>query len=170
MDDGHVGTIDSRFSAPDAEPASWAAVVEVLETAELFWITSVRAGGRPHVTPLVGVWFDGAFHFTTGPAEQKARNVEGHADVAVTTGTNTWASGLDVVVEGRAVRVTDRAELQRLADTYDAKYAGRWHFEVGEDGFGSGEQAAWVYRVRPDKVLAFAKEPHAQTRFVLDSR
>ena len=43
--------------------------------AELYWITTVRADGRPHVTPLIGVWFDGAMHFTTGLEEQKARNL-----------------------------------------------------------------------------------------------
>jgi hypothetical protein len=36
--------------------------------------------------------------------------------VALTTGTNTWAQGLDVVVEGIAVRVTHPDALQRLAD------------------------------------------------------
>lgn len=35
----------------------------------------MRADGRPHVTPLVAVWLDGAPHFSTGPAEQKAVNL-----------------------------------------------------------------------------------------------
>ena len=50
-----VTTLDARFSDPDAIATSWDETRRVLETAELFWITTVRADGRPHVTPLVAV-------------------------------------------------------------------------------------------------------------------
>ena len=162
--------IDRRFSDPAAEPTPWPDALHVLEQAELYWLTTVRGDGRPHVTPLIGVAQDGAVHFCTGLREQKARNLEHNDDVAVTTGNNTWARGLDVVVEGTAVRVTDRKALQRLADAYEAKYGSAWHFEVGDGVFGSGEDAAAVFRVEPAKVLAFAKEPHAQTRYRFTAR
>lgn len=80
-----------------------------------YWLTTVRGDGRPHVTPLIGVLRDDAVHFCTGLQEQKARNLEHHPRVALATGSNTWAQGLDVVVEGTATRVTDRPTLQRLA-------------------------------------------------------
>ena len=48
-----VTTIDSRFSDSDAVPTPWEETRRLLETAELFWIITVRADGRPHVTPLV---------------------------------------------------------------------------------------------------------------------
>ena len=51
-------------------------VAHVLERAELYWLTTVRADGRPHVTPLIAVTADGAVHFCTGLREQKARNLE----------------------------------------------------------------------------------------------
>ena len=69
------------------------------------------------------------------------------------------------MVEGAAVRIMERAVLERLADAYEAKYGSAWHFEVGEDAFGTGEDAAAVFRIEPAKVLAFAKEPHAQTTY-----
>ena len=97
--------------------------------------------------------------------EQKARNLEHHSEVAVTTGTNTWAEGLDVVVEGTAVRVTDREALQALADAYEAKYGSVWHFDVGDGVFVQGDGTAAVFRVEAAKVLAFAKAPHAQTTY-----
>ena len=109
-------------------------------------------------------------HFCTGLREQKARNLEHRSQVALTTGNNTWAQGLDVVVEGTAVRVTDQAALQRLADAFEAKYGSVWHFDVGDGGFGTGEDAAPVFRIEPAKVLAFAKEPHAQTRYRFTDR
>ena len=59
----------------------------------------------------------------------------------------------------------ERAELQRLADAYEAKYGSVWHFDVGDGVFGEGEDAAAVFRIEPAKVLAFAKEPHAHTSF-----
>jgi nitroimidazol reductase NimA-like FMN-containing flavoprotein (pyridoxamine 5'-phosphate oxidase superfamily) len=160
-----IPEIDSRFSEPEAGPTPWSDVAHVLERAELYWLTTVRSDGRPHVTPLIGVAQDEAVHFCTGLREQKARNLEHSTRVALTTGSNSWADGLDVVVEGTAVRVTDRDALQRLADAYEAKYGSRWHFDVGDGGFGTGEDAAAVFRIEPAKVLAFAKQPHAQTRY-----
>jgi nitroimidazol reductase NimA-like FMN-containing flavoprotein (pyridoxamine 5'-phosphate oxidase superfamily) len=158
--------IDSRFSDPDAGPTPWPDAKDVLEKAELYWLTTVRADGRPHVTPLIGVWEDGAVHFCTGVGEQKARNLEHHEQVALTTGNNSWARGLDVVVEGSAVRIVDQDALQRLADAYEAKYGSVWHFDVGDGAFvGQGEDPAAVFRIEPAKVLAFAKEPHAQTAY-----
>ena len=158
--------LDNRFSDPAAETTPWEETEHALRDAELYWITTVRADGRPHVTPLIGVFHDGAMHFTTGLEEQKARNIEHNANVALTTGTNTWAKGLDVVVEGRAVRVTDRSALERLAAAIEDKYGSVWHFDVGEGLFlhGDGGEAA-VFRVEAAKVMAFAKDPHGQTTY-----
>jgi nitroimidazol reductase NimA-like FMN-containing flavoprotein (pyridoxamine 5'-phosphate oxidase superfamily) len=158
---------DGRFSDPAAGPTAWRDVVEVLQAAELYWLTTVRMSGRPHVTPLIGVWLDGAVHFCTGLREQKARNLEHHRQVALTTGNNAWSQGLDVVVEGDAVQIRDPASLHRLADGYESKYGSQWHFEVGDGVFGSGDDAAAVFRIEATKVLAFAKDPHAQTTYRL---
>ena len=106
---------DRRYGAPDAPATPWRDVTALLGRAELYWITTVRADGRPHVTPLIGVWHDDALHFTTGDEEQKYRNLEHSPKVALTTGNNTWQQGLDVVVEGEAepVRETARAAGRR---------------------------------------------------------
>jgi pyridoxine/pyridoxamine 5'-phosphate oxidase len=160
-----TAAIDRRFSDPAADATPWPDAARVLEHAELYWLTTVRPDGRPHVTPLIGIAQDGAVHFCTGLREQKARNLEARTDVALTTGNNTWAYGLDVVVEGTAVRVIDGDALQLIADAYEAKYGSRWHFDVGDGVFGQGEDAAGVFRIEPAKVFAFAKEPHAQTTY-----
>jgi general stress protein 26 len=165
-----TAAIDRRFSDPEADSTPWPDALHVLEHAELYWLTTVRADGRPHVTPLIGVLDDGAVHFCTGLREQKARNLEHHQQVALTTGNSTWARGLDIVVEGTAVRVVDRDTLQRLADAYEAKYGSEWHFDVGDGVFGSGADPAAVFRIEPAKVLAFAKQPHAQTTYRFTGR
>ncbi|HEX4490274.1 MAG TPA: pyridoxamine 5'-phosphate oxidase family protein [Acidimicrobiia bacterium] len=166
--------LDARFSAPDASPTSWADTVTVLESAQLFWLTTVRADGRPHVTPLVAVWVDDAVHFATGETEQKALNLRANSHVILTTGTNDWERGLDVVVEGEAVRNTDDATLRRLADAFGTKWDGQWQYEARDGAFfspteaGGGaagaDRAALVFSVAPTKVLAFGKGTFAQTR------
>ena len=157
---------DVRFGDPDAPPTTWTEVRRLLETAELFWISTVRSDRRPHVTPLPAVWDAGRLHFCTGPTEQKAVNLAGNPQVALTTGSNRWKEGLDLVVEGAAVRVTDESRLRTLADLWRAKYSGDWDFGVEQGMFrhGDGGTAA-VYEVAPSKVLAFAKGRFAQTRF-----
>jgi nitroimidazol reductase NimA-like FMN-containing flavoprotein (pyridoxamine 5'-phosphate oxidase superfamily) len=157
---------DLRFGDPESPPTPWADVVRVLDSAELFWISTVRSDGRPHVTPLPAVWHDGRLHFCTGPEEQKAVNLTRDPHVALTTGTNRWKEGLDLVVEGDAVQVTDDARLRTLADLWRSKYSGDWDFTV-EDGMfhhADGGSAA-VFEVAPAKVLAFAKGRFAQTRY-----
>ena len=156
---------DKRFGEETAEATPWADVCQVLESAELYWITTVRTDGRPHVTPLVGVWHDDAFLFCTGLAEQKAVNLAHDPRVAVTTGTNTWQQGLDVVIEGAVVRVVGGDVLGPLADTYRDKYAGAWDFGHGDDAFQHEGGDAAVFRVAATKVLAFGKNPHSQTAF-----
>jgi len=66
--------LDQRFSSDGATAASWTDTLRRLDEAEIFWLTSVRADGRPHVTPLISVLVDGALHFCTGATEQKAKN------------------------------------------------------------------------------------------------
>jgi nitroimidazol reductase NimA-like FMN-containing flavoprotein (pyridoxamine 5'-phosphate oxidase superfamily) len=127
--------LDTRFSDPAAQPTSWEDTLQAIKQAEIFWISTVRTDGRPHVTPLVAVWLDDALHFSTGPDEQKARNLASNPRVALTTGANDWQSGLDVVVEGEATRVTDVQQLDRLAAAWAQKWDGRWQYEVSEDGF-----------------------------------
>src|SRR4051812_50115178 len=108
-----VTELDPRFSEQDAVATGWEETRIALEGAELFWISTVRADGRPHVTPLVGVWLDDAVYFATGPGEQKAVNLRANQNVVLTTGCNEWERGLDVVGGGEAVQVTRGSGLER---------------------------------------------------------
>jgi general stress protein 26 len=164
-----VAELDERFSDPGAEATPWATTREVLEQAQLSWVGTVRADGRPHVTPLVAVWLDDAVHFTTGPGEQKAVNLARNPYVVMTTGCNRWDDGIDVMVEGKAERVIDRATLERLAAAWGAKWDGQWRFGVADGGFAhpdaGTESAVLVFAVKPAKVLAFGKGVFSHTRY-----
>ncbi|HEX2313204.1 MAG TPA: pyridoxamine 5'-phosphate oxidase family protein [Thermomonospora sp.] len=144
----------------------WGQAERVLEEAQLFWLSTVRGDGRPHVTPVLAVWMDGALHFTTGPAEQKARNLAGNEQVVLTTGCNTQ-EGLDIVIEGRAVRLTDEDRLHGLAEAYVAKYGDVWRFEVRDGAFHREDvDEAWVFAVAPVKAFGFGRgEEYSQTRW-----
>ncbi len=157
--------IDARFSEPDATSTPWREVERVLNEAELFWISTTRRDGAPHVAPLPAVWDDRSLHFCTGAREQKAVNLAGSARCALTTGSNTWKVGLDVVVEGTARQVTDDDRLRHLADRWLAKYGPDWTFTVADGAFHHEGGAALVFAVAPTKVLAFAKGRFAQTRY-----
>jgi ABC-type transport system substrate-binding protein len=88
--------------------------------------------------------------------------------VILSTGSNGWDQGLDVMVEGDAIPVTDDDSLTRLAEAWRAKWDGRWQYQV-RDGFfyhpGSTEPVQ-VFAVVPAKVLAFTKGAFSHTRHV----
>ncbi|MFJ7072806.1 pyridoxamine 5'-phosphate oxidase family protein [Streptomyces sp. NPDC098781] len=158
--------LDTRYSDGTATATPWAEAEKRLAEAELFWISTVRPDGRPHVTPLPAVWSRGALHFCTGPEERKARNLALNPDVVLTTGTNTWDKGYDLVVEGEAVRITEDARLRELADAWEAKYGSFWHFDVRNGCFHHGAGQAYVFSVAPGTVFGFGKgEPFSQTRW-----
>jgi hypothetical protein len=160
-----VAVLDRRFSAPGAKATQWSAVRGRLEDAEVFWLSTVRPDGRPHVTPLIGLWRDDALVFCTGPAERKARNLAGNAHCVITTGSNALDEGLDVVVEGEAVLVEDEATLRDLAGAYESKYGAEWHFDVRDGAFHGDGGRARVFEVAPTAVFAFAKGEYSQTRW-----
>jgi len=165
MNERPATQLDKRFSDPGAVATSWDQTRRVLEAAELFWISTVRSDGRPHVTPLVAVWLDGAIHFCTGPAEQKAVNLRDNQQVSLTTGCNRWDNGIDVVVEGEAVQLTDDVALERLAKAWASKWDGRWSYQTRNGAFFNEEGGtALVFTVKPTRIFAFGKGTFSQTR------
>jgi general stress protein 26 len=158
-------SLDTRFSDPGSAATPWETTLQALKTAELSWITTVRRDGRPHVSPLVTVWFDGALWFTTGATEQKAINLHTNPHVAVTTGCNSWDHGLDVVVEGEATRETNDDLLAQLAEAWAAKWDGRWNYETRDGAFHHPGGEALVFRVPPRKILAFGKGTFTHTSY-----
>src|SRR6476620_97953 len=87
-----TGKIDPSYCDASATAPSWAEIERLLTQAQLYWIITVRADGRPHAVPLVGVWHNGAFAFCTGVDEQKQRNLDANPHVAVTAGTRVRTS------------------------------------------------------------------------------
>lgn len=142
-----------------------------LGAAEVFWLSTVRLDGRPHVTPLIAVGLDEALYFTPGESERKAKNLAGNAHGILTTGCNRLTEDLDLVVADDARRVTDDAHLRRVADAYEVKYGRDWRFTAKDGSFhhqGVHEGAvALVYELSPTKALGFFRKgaEYSQTRW-----
>ena len=141
--------LDAEFSSPGATALPWTEAEDHLRKADIFWVSTVRPEGRPHVVPLIAVWLNGSLYFATGDGERKAKNLEKNNQVSITTGCNDLDEGLDIVVEGRAMPVTDDAKLPRVVEMYVAKYGEGWRFPIGDVLF---------FEVTPSKVFGFGRK------------
>ncbi|MGY1713237.1 pyridoxamine 5'-phosphate oxidase family protein [Geodermatophilus sp. SYSU D01106] len=156
--------VDVRYGEPGATARPWEEAEDALRRAQISWISTVRPDGRPHVTPLLTVWRDGALHFCTGAHERKARNLEANPAVVLTV-SSPAGGGLDVVVEGVAERVADDDRLRGLAAAWEADHGPEWRFEVADGAFVDPYGGALVFRVAPVTVFGFARSPAGQTRW-----
>ncbi len=158
----------SAFSSPNAIPTEWSQAQDELAGAEVYWLSTVRPDGRPHVTPLLAIWLEGALYFCTGSDERKAKNLSANCHCVLTTGHSSL-DGIDLVIEGTAEGVSDHGELGRVATTYESKYGP--HF-VAPDGTWSGlgdairRAEVLVFRVAPKTGFGFGKGGRfSQTRW-----
>ena len=149
----------SDSEAPETGIA-WETAVERLSNAHTYWLATVRSDGRPHVMPVWAVWLDDGLWLSTSGDSMKGRNLAREPRCTLTLDD----SGMQLVVDGTARRVTDDGELRRFAEVYTAKYEwpmavrdGAVHFEDGNSGY--------VYAVRAETVFAFVEEPFTSTRW-----
>ncbi|MFE9622838.1 pyridoxamine 5'-phosphate oxidase family protein [Streptomyces sp. NPDC006527] len=166
LDARYSSALHPRPGAADVTATEWAEAQRQLETAEIFWVSTVRPDGRLHVTPVIAAWHDGVLYFSTGPGEQKARNLARNPHCALTTGRNALTEGLDLVVEGKAKPVADPAVLEKVIAAYEAKYGphitspeGPFH-GIG-DAFRKGD--AVVFALAPDTAYGFGRDDGVYT-------
>jgi hypothetical protein len=128
---------------------SWSWAHERLEKSHNYWIATSRPDGRPHLMVVWGVWWEGAFWFSTGPGTRKAKNIAKEPHCVIGTEKSDEA----VIVEGVASEVADRAMWKQMASIYDRKYGGDL-MPLLESSEGS------IFRVKPDR--AFGQDEHAE--------
>jgi hypothetical protein len=154
-----------------AEVIPWSRARDQLEAGvpqpeKTIWLATVRPGGRPHVAGVGALWIDDEFYFTAGPGTRKARNLAANPECVL----NVSLAGLDLVVEGVARKVTDKATLERVAGAYDKD---GWPARVENQALTAPYSAPsagpppWeVYAMTP--VTAFgvgSAEPYGATRW-----
>ncbi|MCK8679104.1 pyridoxamine 5'-phosphate oxidase family protein [Streptomyces lichenis] len=163
LDARYSSALNPRPGAEGVTATDWAEAQRRMRAAEVFWITTVRPDGRLHVTPLIAAWHDGALHFSTGPGEQKAKNLAGNAHCVLTTGQSALSGSLDIVVEGLAERVTDPARQDEVIDAFEEQYGDHITSPDGTfHGFGDS--------IRTGDDLLFAVAPGTAYGFGRDGR
>lgn len=156
-----------KLTTDETPAAPWAEARERLANGRTYWVATVHPQGRPHVRPAFAVWVDGSLHTTSSPTARKSKNLAANADCVISVSSED----LDLVVEGTAVKVTDDARLQRVAEAYHAKYG--WPVTVRDGGFyaeyaapTAGEPPYEVYEVTATTVFGFqTNEKFGSTRW-----
>jgi nitroimidazol reductase NimA-like FMN-containing flavoprotein (pyridoxamine 5'-phosphate oxidase superfamily) len=161
LDARYSSALTPRPGASGVTATEWAEAQRRLETAEIFWVSTVRPDGRLHVTPVIAAWHDGVLYFSTGREEQKAKNLTHDTHCALTTGANSLTQGFDLVVEGKARPVADPALLEEVIAAFETQYGphitspeGTFH-GIG-DAFRRGDDV--VFAVAPDTAYGFGRD------------
>jgi nitroimidazol reductase NimA-like FMN-containing flavoprotein (pyridoxamine 5'-phosphate oxidase superfamily) len=155
------------------QPIPWSRALEQLEALDeergpgrTRWLATTDPDGSPHLAAIGAVWSEGKFYFVSGPRLRKSRNLAANPRCAVSVSLD----GIDVVVEGTARKVTERAVLERVANLYASL---GWPARAS-DGAITAEYSApsagrppWdLYAVEPTAAVGVAtKEPHGATRW-----
>jgi hypothetical protein len=91
------------------------------------WLATIDRDGSPHVTGIGALWVDGAFWFETGERTRKARNLARDPRCTLSVAAREF----DLVVEGEARKVTDRATVAAMAERWAAE---GWPARVDDTG------------------------------------
>ncbi|MEU3271036.1 pyridoxamine 5'-phosphate oxidase family protein [Saccharomonospora sp. NPDC006951] len=131
-----------------------------------FFVATVRPDGRPHSAGVGAVWVDDALYFTGGPGARRSRNLAVNAACTVSVSLR----GIDLVMEGTALRVTDSPTLERLAAAYRE---GGWPATVEGEALtapfsapSAGPPPWHLYRLNLHTAIGVASaEPYGATRW-----
>jgi hypothetical protein len=151
-------------------PVPWSRALAALEANEpqrqTPFLATTRADGRPHLAGVGALWDGGKVYFVSGARTRKSRNIAANAHCAIAFSL----TGIDLVIEGAAERVTDDETLHRLAQRYADQ---GWPARV-EDGAFTYDYSApsagpppWdLYAVTPTTVYGvLSAEPGGATRW-----
>ena len=151
-----------------AKPIAWSRALKQLESSSTgtFWIATTRPDGRPHVAGIGALWVDGKIYFVSGARTRKSRNLAANPSCVFSVSL----TGMDLVIEGTAIRVADRPTLLRLAKRYADQ---GWPARVSGTALTAPYSAPsagpppWnLYVVRPSTVFGVASsDPPGATRW-----
>ena len=154
-------------------PIPWSRALKQLEApaqeegpGRTFWLATTSPDGSPHVAAVGALWVDDQLYFTSGPRTRKSKNLAAKANCAVSVSLDD----VDLVVEGMARKVTDKATLEHVARLYASQgwparaSGGAITAEFSAPSAGRGP---WdLYVVTPSAAVGVAtKEPEGATRW-----
>ena len=133
---------------------------------ERSYLNTVRPDGHPHTAGVGAMWYDGDMYVVSGPDTRKSKNLAQNPNCTLAV----HVTGLDLILEGTAARVTDTPILEALVARYNA---GGWPCSVEGDAFtapfsapSAGPPPWYLYRIRFHTVFGVATvEPNGATRW-----
>jgi nitroimidazol reductase NimA-like FMN-containing flavoprotein (pyridoxamine 5'-phosphate oxidase superfamily) len=138
----------------------WSHVEERMDKAMRYWVSSVDGGGRPHATPIDGMWVDGKLYFGGDPTTRRHRNLVANPAACI-----HLEEAMDVVIlhgDARELRGVSRELNDRLKQASKDKYG--WVPPVEDLGAGG------VFVFEPRLVFAWKDMTRDATRFRFPSR
>jgi hypothetical protein len=154
----------------DLDPIPWSRALQALESREgesaTRFLATTRPDGRPHLAGVGALWDDGKVYVVSGTGTRKSRNLAENPHCAISMSF----TGIDLVIEGAAERVTDDDTLQRLAKRYADE---GWPARVENGAFTydysapSAGPPPWdLYAITPTTVYGvLSEEPGGATRW-----
>lgn len=133
----------------------WSHVEERLLAAKHYWLSTVSPDGRPHATPVDGLWLDGQLYFGGSTETRWQRNLLENSAVCI-----HLENALDVVIlhgDVQELRAPETALTTRLAQASKEKYG----YGPKPEDYGKG--GVWAFR--PRVVLAWKQFPKDATRW-----
>jgi nitroimidazol reductase NimA-like FMN-containing flavoprotein (pyridoxamine 5'-phosphate oxidase superfamily) len=133
----------------------WSHVSERMDQAMVYWICTVDPDGRPHATPVDGVWMDDALYFGGYADTRRNRNLAHNPAVCV-----HLESASDVIIlQGDAyeLRTPERSLAVRLSEASNKKYG----YGAKPEDYNRG--GTFVFR--PNKAFAWNQFPKDATRW-----
>jgi nitroimidazol reductase NimA-like FMN-containing flavoprotein (pyridoxamine 5'-phosphate oxidase superfamily) len=134
----------------------WSHVTERMAEAQNYWVCTVSPDGRPHATPVWGLWVDDRLYFGGSPQTRRSRNLAANPAICV-----HLESGSDVIIlhgEAHELRAPDSSLVTRLIEASVKKYG---YAPKPEDY----EASAGTYVLRTRWVLAWKQFPKDATRW-----
>jgi nitroimidazol reductase NimA-like FMN-containing flavoprotein (pyridoxamine 5'-phosphate oxidase superfamily) len=136
----------------------WSHVAQRMAEAHHYWVCTICPEGRPHATPVDGLWLDGRLYFGGSPKTRRSRNLAASPAVCI-----HLESAMDVIIlhgDAHELRDPDRALALRLVEASAQKYG----YAPKPEDVGAGG----VFVFRPRLVLAWKQFPKDATRWRLD--
>jgi nitroimidazol reductase NimA-like FMN-containing flavoprotein (pyridoxamine 5'-phosphate oxidase superfamily) len=137
----------------------WQHVSERMAAARYYWISTVDPHGRPHVTPVDGLWLDDLLYFGGSPTTRRNRNLALNPATCV-----HLENGRDVVIlHGDAHPL--RAPEHTLAVQLCAASAQKYGYNMKPEDYEANPDGTYVFR--PRIVFAWTESLKDITRWRL---
>jgi nitroimidazol reductase NimA-like FMN-containing flavoprotein (pyridoxamine 5'-phosphate oxidase superfamily) len=142
-----------------AEILSWEQIQQWLRDSRNYWISTTNPDGSPHAMPVWGLWFEDGVAFSTARSSRKGRNLIERPSVKI----HLESGDTVVILDGSVEEMTDRAQLERMADAYEKKY------EMRPDPH---EPRNVTFMLRPTTALTWLERdfPNTATRWRFERR